>query len=568
MSAVFKGDSSDTIFFHKNLYVSSNETVNVEKLSTTLHDYLPVTGGKLYGNVALDAGVGLVFNDNSVQSTGFSADRATNIDELLYDTQDINYVDGVTEINNFKVNVGIQLPADALTMSNIDSLQTTITTINNNLYTNTTDINTLVDDVLDINDVKIPGITSDITTINTNITEMNTSITQNTNDITTHTSNITTINNNLTSKQNSINTINDTIGTIQTDLTTKQTTINNHSTNLNTINNKILNMTNVDDLLTITGSVSLDELQCNSLIVNNSLEVDGTFRISNVNYEITDQQFSYLKTLDCNVQTNINGINDNLDNINSNLSSKTTQINTILDDITTLQNYDVSNSTNMATVQSSLTTHSGAISSLSTSVTSHTSNLNSLNTTVANHTTQIENKQELINSGNKLNVNLVADGSVSNNEFQTLQGILTTQTIQHQIDTLTSSFSTLNGLQDLDIVSIGNITTDLSVLNTFKTNQLTLNNSLDTSITNLSNNKQDTINSSNKVLIANVNLGSSSLSNVDISSSLTDLLNNKQNTLSNASNLANVDITGSLTDLLNNKQNTLSNASNLANVDI
>jgi hypothetical protein len=55
----------------------------------------------------------------------------------------------------------------------------------------------------------------------------------------------------------------------------------------------------------IAHTLNTDDLIANSLQVNNSVEIDGTFTISNNNYVITDEQFAYLKDIDSDLKTNL-----------------------------------------------------------------------------------------------------------------------------------------------------------------------------------------------------------------------------------------------------------------------
>ena len=58
-----------------------------------------------------------------------------------------------------------------------------------------------------------------------------------------------------------------------------------------------------------------------------------------------------------------------------------------------------------------------------------------------------QDKQDKLDSSNRLNANLIGDGSVGNNEFETLNGIDTSQTINTQ----------LNGKQNLIMRRFGQL---------------------------------------------------------------------------------------------------------------
>ena len=150
-----------------------------------------------------------------------------------------------------------------------------------------------------------------------------------------------------------------------------------------------------------------------------------------------------------------------------------------------------------------------------------------IGTEIANliNTTQLN-----INAFNRLNVSNIADGSINNKEFQTLSGIDTTQTIQHQINGVKSQITALAGLEDIDLSSIVNlqsnivsIQTTLDTLNNMDNSQATFNNNIQNQVSqnssSIANNNTDIIN------LQNVNTTQHTL-NLDFQDQITSNMSN------------------------------------------
>ncbi len=199
-------------------------------------------------------------------------------------------------------------------------------------------------------------------------------------------------------------------------------TINNAISNLST--NKA-DVTITDDLTTKLTDLSYDandfmadNLTANILTVNNSLIIDGTFIISNDNYDITDEQFGFLKDISENVKTSLENITSNVTTNASNISDLQT---TIASHTTTLSNHTSALSTNateISDIQSTLSDHTSALSTNATDMSDIVTTVNLHTTTLSSHTTSIStinstltgldyNKQNVINSSNRLNSNLL-----------------------------------------------------------------------------------------------------------------------------------------------------------------
>ena len=215
---------------------------------------------------------------------------------------------------------------------------------------------------------------------------------------------------------------------------------NDSNENIDTIEQTLTDLTYTNETTTINNNLNCDSVLMNSLTINNNLELDGSFIISNTNYTITDQQFSYLKDIDENIKTKLNNIDLeilDIENVNSQQN-------------TTIGNH----TTSINNLNTTVGNHTTSINNLDTLTTQHTTNINSIesdittiNGTLSNYTSQINTliaedvllnssitslqsgKQNILNDASRLNTQYIADGSISNLEFQTLNGINTTQTI-------------------------------------------------------------------------------------------------------------------------------------------
>ena len=101
------------------------------------------------------------------------------------------------------------------------------------------------------------------------------------------------------------------------------------------------------------------------------------------------------------------------------------------------------------------------ITGLETLTADHTATLDIMGTTIATHGTLLSThtdvllgKQPTISSTARLDMAYVANGIVSNASLNTLSDIKTTSTVQGQIDSLTATVMAIDGLQDLDVLSI------------------------------------------------------------------------------------------------------------------
>lgn len=604
--------SDGTIIFNKNNIVSPTETVSNDTLTTKLDQYLPLNGGVISGSVSFQNNAMLVFDGES-QSSAFT--------DALYDKiiihgdklENIDFSNGITTITGTTNISNLVIPDSNLPMSKINHLNSTINTINGNITTNANNITT------NINNINTN--TNSINTINTTLTTKTNneefdafkSVAQDKLKNISQSNNITTIvndvsienllipDNNLTiskinNLQPSLNTISSNILAHSNDITTINMVLEGKTNNLdfanfqNEVNETLTDVSYNNLATTINNTLNCDEVIVNNLTINNSLELDGSFIISNENYTITDIQFSYLKDIDENIKSKITTIDNVITQNNNDITSTNATLTTQGILISTLQSDNETNKNNISELQSDNTINKNNITTLQTNNGTDQSNISSLQSRMTTAENNIAVKQNQLNNTTRLNCAYIADGSVNNNQFQTLNGIDTTKTIQYQLDGITNSISTLTGLQDIDFTKLQNVGDDITELQTFKTSQISYNGTNDSSINslntfktaqlainnNLSNSlleKQNTINSGNRLssdyIATNLNNHVSNLSSylIEIEENFVDIFTGKQDTLNATTNklpisyvdlssspLSYVDINSSLNTKLLGKQ--------------
>ena len=565
------------IFNKKNMItLTTAKGTNINKvyedLSDNLNTYVKTTGGVITGNLLFQNG-SIMFNDNTNQRTAFSSDSvealndaSNSVNNIYYDAQtNTTRIEGNLEIPNklqlSNIGDGLISQNEFSKLSGIDmNIKNEFTAQNAQLSTHTqniTDLQTLTQShTQNISDLET--LTQSHTQNISDLETLTQSHTQNISDLETltqsHTENITDLQtltqshtSTLTQYLSFINDNDDRITITETDIASLQNTKANNS-RIDIIDNKIfaIEYDSQTTTTTITDNLILNDIHSDSVIINNSLELDGTFTISNNDYTITNQQFSYLKDIDTNIKNKLDTIENDIITINNDINTienDITNLNNITGTITTHTN-DISNiKTDIISLNNLTGTHTTSINNHTTSINNNTTNILTLQTSNLSLQTQINEKQNIIDSLNRLDASNIADGSILNSEYQTLGGIKTTETIQHQIDTINTTILNLDGLQDLDIENIQN-----------------LQNSVSDTQTNLTNfiNTQETINT-------NQTATNSSVSNslISLSSTLTNhttTINNIENDISGINtSITNIqsDITD-LTTLTNTKEDIIS----------
>ena len=630
-------DENDVYIFNPNDFITGKEEVTSASLSATLQNFVSEYGGSvMVGDFVVGPASRILFQSTGeTQSIPFTTELNSSVVAALSNTSAVTYdsATGTQLSGDVTVTGRLNLPNSTIGTSNIadgsitdaefltldginlgatiqqqlngkhptinSSNRLNVSNIANGSVSNT-QLQMLNDLVTDYTvETRFNSITSDISSANTNIAAntvdigiANTNIAANTVDIgtaNTNISNLTTLTSTHTSQIESLTSTDTSLGNAINSLSTVVDTKANYLVKVLPIE---LTLTNVDyDNNTLTTSIAnntvTDSLETNDMIINNSLAIDGTCTISNNTYTITDQQFGYLSTIDGNVKDNLVSLQNQItDNDN---------------DISTINTAISAHSTTLSSHTTSLGNHTTSLSNHATTLSNHGTRIGSLETTTQGHTTSIEDlendiialqnaditinttlggKQNAINASNRLNASFISDGSIGNNQFQTLLGINTTKTIQTQFDEINTTIIALDGLQDLDVTNIPLIqstlldhTTSISNLNTtMSTKQNTIDTShklasslistnvnstasvLTTVLQGLTDNvasiettltgKQNVINGTNK-LNATYVASTYGVQNMNVDDALTDLR-------------AGIDYnTGSITNLNNSKQNLL-----------
>jgi chromosome segregation ATPase len=527
VSAVLE-DENDIYIFNPADIISESDKVSSITLQNMLDNYVSEVGGStVVGDITLGTTAGLAFEyGNERQIRAFSEARNDDLSSVVNKTQYMTIDQGITAVTNLNVTdtltLTYNLPANKIgsgnvndaklaTLSDISTSNTIQSQLDNkqniinsgnrlnvNLIANGSVSNEQLQSLSDL--VTTNSVESRLQTHSTDIQTNSDNISTNTNDISTNATNIQTNTDNISTNTTDISTHTGQIADLVIVDEDLQLQIDSKAsiTSVSDISDRLVDVTYATDTTSIANTLNTNILIANSLQVNNSVEIDGSFIISNNNYTITDQQFAYLKDIDSDVKTNLTSLQSQMDSNDNDISTLQT---TVSSHSTTISSHTTSlssNATAISTLQTASTSQASTLSSHTSTLSSHTSSLTSNATAISDLqsadtainsaiTDLTNNKQDVLNSSNRLNASNIADGSISNNAFQTLYGINTNESIQHQINTLNTTLENLDGLQDLDITAITDLQSTVS-------------------------GKQDSLSGSNKLNPAYINAGSGTLS--------------------------------------------------------
>ena len=423
-------DSNDVVGFQES---SSGSTVVSLDLSSFAEKYNPVFSGD---EVYLKQGVRLNMA-GSVQNSALTDERVTDISTSKLKTTDISYTENETHIANTLdlTDATVQLADEHISQSKITGLVTRLTEIDRNLAninSNDVDIaalNTLTADHtsrLNANDVtnttqdgRISTNETDIVDIKTNIVTVEGNVAQN------------LINN--TANLSSINSLNTLTATHTSDISLLKTAdtqlANDISTNLTAFNNYV---TATDLELGAINSTLIDHDTLNTA-QDTRLTAIETLNVTQ------DGRLTAVETLN----TAQDGRLDAIETLNVAQDSRLDAIETLNTsqgtDISSLQATSLSNTNNITALQVKDVSLDGDIATLNS---------------------QMATKQAIINNANKLNVSLLGNGDVSNARLSALNDVRTDVSLQTQLNTLNTSLSALDALQDFDLVNIPLLQTD------------------------------------------------------------------------------------------------------------
>ena len=330
---------------------------------------------------------------------------------------------------------------------------------------------------------------------------------------------------------NEIDVIENDILSNQVDIATNLASINTHTTNLSD------NLTKINDNKTEIEANDADILSIQTNITQ--VEADIVTNLTTFNdYKVLND--SNIVTIENDITSNdtdIINIQNDIVSLETITTAHTNDIDT-LETLTAAQTVEIDNIKTLNTTQTSDITaletltslHTGNLTTLDASTASNLSEINDLitqqglnNTSISTLNTDIATKQSNLNSTNRLNASFVGNGDLTNNKLSSLNDISTTISVQTQLNTLTTSLSVLDGLQDLDLVNIPVMQSDISTLQAETTTNSTNIASNQTAIAT----KQNIIDTDNK-LNTSLLTRNDNLQHVDVTSSIDTSLTNIQ----------------------------------------
>lgn len=426
--------------------------------------FIRKTGDVVTGDLIMEGTSRIIFKNGSTQDVAFDEVNIQAVSEASNKLVNINAVGTKTiVIGDLEVDGNVIINDNQIAYSKVTGLSSDLNTITTNASNNTTSIN---NNITRLNDLDIKNVTNDtnITNINLSLDTINTLVTGielvNVN----QTALITQANENISSNDVEISEILAEIAISEALLATHTGQID--VLEVDSVNVNALITTSQNDITTINDSI----VTMNAVIIsNNTILTDDITTLNNDVIDINANIASH--------DTSISTINDSLTNVNTELTTLTT----------THTNDKVSTDTHMDTIDATLTSLNTSVSNNALTVSQNTSNIYLNNTAISNLNNTIVTKQNLININNLLDCQYLAYGSLTNEKLDTLSDIVTTKTIQTQLNEIKTNVSNLTGLENIDIAEIDQLQADVTSLNAYiatlqaeDTTQSTLN----TTITN------------------------------------------------------------------------------------
>ena len=442
--ANYNPNSSEGIYiFNPSDILSSGEPLTYATLTSSTNEvstasanlYIKKAGDVIPGTIEFQNG--LIIN-HGIQIRAYSEDDFNNVDSSRIKTLGMTTTGEetgqyVTTFTGDVVIPGLVLQNDQLTTNKIYGLQPSLDNLQNDIYTlqnektalqnKDSEFQTTINDIsasvidnradIDILIGASSSMNSTISTIQSNITDMSGSIV--------------TINTKINDISGSIfpaiDALNSQASTVANSIATINTKNNRQDTSLNTIFSTVAD--NTTDITALNGTVSGHTSSLSSL---NTTVSQHTTQINGGASSIAL------------MQNDITTLNGAVSSLNSLTASHTSSLST--------------QSAKLTQHDTSLNDHQTLLNSHTSSIASHASSLSSLSTSNITLSNTIATKQDIINGMSKLDTAYIGNGDVTNNELSTLADIDTTQTIQHQIDGIKSTVSTLTGLENIDISNI------------------------------------------------------------------------------------------------------------------
>jgi len=309
-------------------------------------------------------------------------------------------------------------------------------------------------------------------------------------------------------------------------------------TNVNNIN---LTQSNLD---TTNSNVTTNLTAFTDFTISNTTElvlIDGKITNNTTNITALEGETDALNTLTSSHTTNLSSIEDNINIHASNLTALDNKTLTNLNNITNLSSTSATHTDNIFSINGIVTVNSLDIDTLQAQEITNNNDIDVLKNNILT-------KQPNITSTVRLQAAYLGNGDVSNDKLSSLNDIDVTKSIQTQLNTLTSSLDGLDALQDIDLINIPNIQSDLSTLTNTVSNNQTLNNSNFTTANNNINLKHDRITSLAKLDVSLLGNGDvtnnklSSLNDIDVTKTIQTQLNTLTGSIAGLDALQDIDL--------------------------
>ena len=489
--------------FNENDIVSNSESAITIDLSSYVSKSFPVFDTSVY----LTSTSKMIFGNGEVQESAFTNEqKQINADNKLK-TTNVSFSNNTTEINGSLnlTSTSLMLSDEQIPISKITLLSDKLTEIDDNFN----NIQSNDDDILELQNTSTVH-TGRLDNHDSELLTLANETLSNTNSIQVNASSISNLNSSVAAIQVVDSAQDASISSLET-LTT------NHTANLSNIETDIAS--NVSQISATLASLN-----------DYKTENDAALALSNTNMSQNTTDISShgvrLDAVDVLNVTQTDSISSLELQINNNKIEQDTLELRVDDHDGLLTNLDVSTTANASSIsdlQTGFASNSASISSLQTSNSQNTLNI------LAN-STAISTKQPTVTSLNRLPASLIGNGDVSSEKLSLLNSMIVGNgSLQSQLNTINSTISGLDALQDLDLVNIPQLQNDVISLQTQANNQqneITLLNSSKTThdiqITNLTN--QDVI-LQNNLNTSTTNIGNN-LNSINVNSTAITALSN------------------------------------------
>lgn len=472
---------NNSLMYNPATFIGVTDVNGVQKLTLDLSNYVRSDAGVFSSNIET---LGSLIVGNETQNVAFTDNKNTLLVTTSNKVEDIAYSNNQTTIGgDCQISGNLMINDNNLSISKINGLQTKL----NQIDTNSNNITS--------NDAKVVL----LNTFKTNQEAYNSSNDNNLSTITGLNSTQNTRLDNLSTFQTSqlsYNSNNDISKLVQNgrvdDLelfkVNQETYNTTNDATLATLNN---NATSQD--LRLDDLESYDDINDTAILVLQNKDASQDVIINGVLTSVNN-----LANMDITLQSNITTNDNSISALNVSVASINT---TLLNNNTSITNLDTLTSSHTASISNldSFKTSQDIYNVANDSLTSeHTATIAQNSLDVIQNRDDIVTKHNIIDSNNRLNSNYLADGTVSNTQFQTLSGINTTASIESRFTALSNTLNSLNidvgtleSLQNIDLTNFSNIGSDMTALQNYNisndTNLLNATDRITTNETDISN---------------------------------------------------------------------------------